>query len=47
MMVFGLTTAPAVFQALVNYLLGDQLDRFVFVYLANILRSRGGEGAGV
>lgn len=34
---FGLTNAPAVFQALVNDVLRDMLNRFVFVYLDNIL----------
>eukprot|EP00066_Takifugu_rubripes_P017527 XP_011606793.1 PREDICTED: uncharacterized protein LOC105417071 [Takifugu rubripes] len=33
----GLTNAPAVFQALVNDVLRDMLDRFVFVYLDDIL----------
>lgn len=35
-MPFGLTNAP-VFQALVNDVLRDMLNRFVFVYLDNIL----------
>ncbi|KAI2652487.1 Transposon Tf2-6 polyprotein [Labeo rohita] len=34
---FGLTNAPAVFQNLVNDMLGDMLNRFVFVYLDDIL----------
>lgn len=34
---FGLTNAPAVFQALVNDVHRDMLDRFVFVYLDDIL----------
>lgn len=34
---FGLTNAPAVFQNLVNDVLRDFLDRFVFVYLDDIL----------
>eukprot|EP00063_Salmo_salar_P095574 XP_014070409.1 PREDICTED: RNA-directed DNA polymerase homolog [Salmo salar] len=34
---FGLTNAPAVFQALVNDVLRDMLNRFVFVYLDDIL----------
>lgn len=36
-MPFGLTNAPAVFQVLVNDVLRDMLDRFVFVYLDDIL----------
>lgn len=36
-MPFGLANAPAVFQALVNDVLGDFIDRFVFVYLDDIL----------
>ena len=36
-MPFGLTNAPAVFQALVNDLLRDMIDKFVFVYLDDIL----------
>ncbi|KAK2898059.1 hypothetical protein Q8A73_014439 [Channa argus] len=36
-MPFGLTNAPAVFQHLVNDVLGDMLNRFVFVYLYYIL----------
>jgi hypothetical protein len=34
---FGLTNAPAVFQALVNDVLRDMINRFVFVYLEDIL----------
>lgn len=34
---FRLTNAPAVFQALVNDVLRDMLNRFVFVYLDDIL----------
>ena len=30
---FGLTNAPAVFQNMVNDVLGDMLNKFVFVYL--------------
>ncbi len=36
-MPFGLTNSPAVFQNLVNDVLGDMLSRFVFVYLDDIL----------
>lgn len=36
-MPFGLTNAPAVFQALINDILLDMINRFVFVYLDNIL----------
>ncbi|KAL2093003.1 hypothetical protein ACEWY4_010315 [Coilia grayii] len=36
-MAFGLINAPAVFQGLVNDVLRDMLDRFVFVYLDDIL----------
>ena len=34
---FGLTNAPAVFQALVNDILRDMIDKYVFVYLDDIL----------
>ncbi|KAI7808332.1 Pol polyprotein [Triplophysa rosa] len=34
---FGLTNAPAVFQDLVNRVLGDMINIFVFVYLDDIL----------
>lgn len=34
---FGLNNAPAVFQALVNDVLRDLINRFVFVYLDDIL----------
>ncbi|KAI3365308.1 hypothetical protein L3Q82_010394 [Scortum barcoo] len=34
---FGLTNAPTVFQALINDVLHDFLNRFVFVYLDDIL----------
>jgi hypothetical protein len=34
---FGLANAPAVFQALVNDVLRDMLNIFVFVYLDDIL----------
>ena len=36
-MTFGLTNAPGVFQTLVNDVLGDMLNKFVFVYLDDIL----------
>ncbi len=36
-MPFGLVNAPAVFQALINDVLRDMLDKFVFVYLDDIL----------
>lgn len=36
-MLFGLTNAPAVFQALVNDVLRDLLNRVIFVYLDDIL----------
>lgn len=36
-MPFGLTNAPAVFQNLVNDILRDMLNRFIFVYLDDIL----------
>jgi hypothetical protein len=36
-MLFGLTNTPDVFQALVNDVLCDMLNRFVFVYLNDIL----------
>ena len=36
-MPFGLSNAPAVFQVLVNDVLRDMLNRFVFVYIDNIL----------
>ena len=35
-MPFGLTNAPSVFQALVNDVLRDMLNRFVFVYIDDI-----------
>ncbi|XP_057205010.1 uncharacterized protein si:ch211-159i8.4 isoform X2 [Triplophysa rosa] len=34
---FGLTNAPAVFQGLINSILGDMVNLFVFVYLDDIL----------
>ena len=36
-MAFGLTNAPAVFQTLVNDVLRDMLNKFLFVYLDDIL----------
>ncbi|KAG5848674.1 hypothetical protein ANANG_G00101330 [Anguilla anguilla] len=36
-MPFGLTNAPAMFQALVNDILRDMVNRFVFVYIDDIL----------
>ena len=36
-MPFGLTNVPAVLQTLVNDILGDLLNKFVFVYLDDIL----------
>ena len=36
-MTSGLTNTPAVFQALVNDVLRDMLNRFIFVYLDDIL----------
>ena len=36
-MPFGLTNAPAVFQALINDALRDMLNKFVFLYLDDIL----------
>ena len=36
-MPFGLTNAPAVFQTLINDVLRDMLNKFVFVYLDDIL----------
>lgn len=36
-MPFGLTNAPAVLQALVNDVLRDMVNDFVFVYLDDIL----------
>lgn len=36
-MPFGVTNASAVFQALVNDVLCDMLDQFVFLYLDDIL----------
>lgn len=35
-MPFGLSNAPAVFQALINDVLQDAIDRFVFVYVDDI-----------
>ena len=36
-MPFGLANSPAVFQALVNNFLCDMLNRFIFVYIDDIL----------
>lgn len=36
-MPFGLTKAPAIFQSLINDVLRYMLNRFVFVYLDDIL----------
>uniref|UniRef100_A0A3B3DGY8 Gypsy retrotransposon integrase-like protein 1 n=1 Tax=Oryzias melastigma TaxID=30732 RepID=A0A3B3DGY8_ORYME len=36
-MPFGLTNAPAIFQNMVNDVLGDMVNKFVFVYLDDIL----------
>ncbi len=36
-MPFGLSNSPAIFQALVNDMLRDIVDRFLFVYLDDIL----------
>ena len=36
-MPFGLTNAPAVFQSLINDVLRDMINRFVFLYLNDIL----------
>eukprot|EP00063_Salmo_salar_P020570 XP_013995405.1 PREDICTED: RNA-directed DNA polymerase homolog [Salmo salar] len=36
-MPFGLTNAPYVFQALVNYVFHDMLNRFIFIYIDDIL----------
>ncbi len=36
-LLFGLTNAPAIFQGLVNSVLGDMINQFVFVYLDDIL----------
>ena len=36
-MPFGLTNAPAVFQTLVNDVLRDMINKYVFVYLDDIL----------
>ena len=36
-MLFSLTNAPAVFQALINDILRDTLNKYVFVYLDDIL----------
>ncbi len=36
-LLFGLSNAPAVFQGLINSILGDMINQFVFVYLDDIL----------
>ena len=36
-MPFGLTNAPAILQAMVNDMLRDMLNKFVFVYSEDIL----------
>lgn len=36
-MPFGLTNAPTMFQALINDVLCDMLNKFIFVYLDDIL----------
>jgi len=36
-MPFKLTNAPALFQAIINYILREYLDIFVIIYLDNIL----------
>lgn len=36
-MPFGLSNSPAVFQALVNDVVRDMINKFIFVYLDNIL----------
>lgn len=36
-MPFGLSNSPVVFQALINDVLRDMVDRFVFIYLNDIL----------
>jgi len=36
-MPFGLTNAPAVFQTMINDVLREFLDKFVYVYLGDIL----------
>jgi len=35
-MLFGLSNSPAVFQALVNVVLRDMIDQFIYVYLDDI-----------
>ncbi len=36
-MPFGLSNSPAVFQALINDMLRDMVDQFIYVYLDDIL----------
>lgn len=36
-MLFGVTNAPAVFKNLVNNVVEDMLNKFVFVYLDDVL----------
>jgi len=36
-MQFGLINAPAIFQKQINSVLGEYLDKFIIVYLNNII----------